>query len=577
MTKNYRRQSRNLRICKSILIFFWIPAIFVAADSPAAFGQLNLDRLRAASQSGNADKKEEKSAGKSLDRLNGLRPLGSTPAAESDSDSEFPATVGGTNAPLMFGTAPFDLNTLQPLFKTPELDAGSESGPVLQHEAEKTLQAGDQTTAMQLMFGHMVAEYEDARPTLLKVKFNKQLNRPVWNVRFGVSMWVRDVGVGDEDPNPIPAEGVARTRVGFSNRAPAANQDRGNARAARQRGAATLADAFNSRSGDRRARATPSRAKKSDSAAKAGDKKDGQKASDSAKANLAGQLDKSKKVTSKPAPTLEAMLGLVAQVVGEEFSIRYERGDFGPLLADLSNTASDESSPTANTTPASASGLGSLRLETPRPAEAESKKPVSQVLTSANSLPVWKPGIVNLGSGSRKEMIEKARKSNLDFLIHFEVNLKSRPDKPVQNASRCRLLNVATGKSIGLSKLMDSNEEKKLAGSGTGGRDYVGEKIENLLATIDSEAKVTDLPKLAPAVARRRLGGLLGNSEQRSLRTLAEIRVYEMRKLLTPDQVEMAFEIVGGADSLLFLYGSAEERAALARAWAAESGKKNDS
>lgn len=297
---------------------------------------------------------------------------------------------------------------------------------------------------------------------------------------------------------------------------------------------------------------------------------------------------------AKPEPTFEEMLGLVAQVVGEEFSLRYNRGDFGPLLVDLSNPSPDEAADDSNADPTTApsapaptglnplSGLNSLGggsnpLPGARPLAdptADSVSAKAQVLASVNSLPIWRPGIVSLGNGSSKEMIEKARKEQLDFLIHFDVILKVRTGSPVQNISRCRLINVATGKSIGLSKVMDSSEESKLAGGESGGREYVNSRLENFMSILDRDVKVIEMPKLTPESARRRLGMLLGSSQQRSLRTLAEIRLYEMRELLTRNEVEAAFDMVGGSDSLLFLYGSPEERASMARTWAAESTKK---
>jgi hypothetical protein len=131
------------------------------------------------------------------------------------------------------------------------------------------------------------------------------------------------------------------------------------------------------------------------------------------------------------------------------------------------------------------------------------------------------------------------------------------------------LITVSDAKTIALSKSMDSYEESQLSTKGVGGgRDYVSERIENLFGIIDRDVNLTELPPLTAEIVRRRLGQLLGSEPPRSLRTLAEVRLYQLKSLLTPEEVELAFEIVGGSDGLLMLYGPQEERIAIARQWA---------
>ncbi len=45
--------------------------------------------------------------------------------------------------------------------------------------------------------------------------------------------------------------------------------------------------------------------------------------------------------------SLDKTLGLVTEVVGEEFNKRFQRGDFGPLFATLTQTPTVEDEPPA--------------------------------------------------------------------------------------------------------------------------------------------------------------------------------------------------------------------------------------
>ncbi len=265
---------------------------------------------------------------------------------------------------------------------------------------------------------------------------------------------------------------------------------------------------------------------------------------------------------------LDRHLGLVAQVVGEEFNTRFSRGDFGPLLIDVDQPEPEPSSPVP---------LLGLQGNLTNPTETAREAKKTALPTSSDSLRMWNPGIVYLGNAVTKEILEKAKSENIDIVIHFEVVLKAGRGDTIQNASRVRLINVSTGKSIGVSKTIDSNEESQLASKGTGGREYVSEQLENLLTILDRDIKVVEMPKLTPTVARRRLAMLLGSEPERSLRTLAEIRLYQKQQLLTPEEVETAFDIVGGSESLLLLYGTAVERVAMVRQLAAKPPEKSKS
>ena len=90
-------------------------------------------------------------------------------------------------------------------------DAQVITGPVLQNEARAAYASGDHRLAMNLLYGHIVAEYEDAPNIIRMAKFSRLMKRPAWQLRFGLSYTVR----GDAtDPQPIQ-EGRSSGGGGF--------------------------------------------------------------------------------------------------------------------------------------------------------------------------------------------------------------------------------------------------------------------------------------------------------------------------------------------------------------------------
>ncbi len=550
----------------------------------------------------------------------GTAPASTSPNSAADDSGVTPA----------FGSAPIDLDMLLPLFAEPK-SVDTDSKINLQREAERSFLAGDQAVALKLMFGHMAANYESAQELIQSVKYSKLLRRPVWSIQFGVSMWVRDGGVEPGDANPIPMESQAGGRPTLGDqRTPSSS---GSPRASNSTPSNALADAFRS-GGNRRNQRTRNSGANQNRSVGGLQPLGSTAANDDAAPN---QLGNDTAGNAEASRDIDETLGLVAQVIGEEFTSRYNQGDFGPLLVNVNESETAEQKPAttspaltppatqpiaanpltrlggglprlgsgqprptppatqpvaANTLPRLGGGLQPLSSGQPpsptRPAANVTANSTdaaavtvavaeSTVLSSADSLPMWKPGIVFVGSGSSSEMIKQARTADIDVLIHFEVVLKPGRNDEVQNIAKCRLFKVATGEPLGTSKSMDNNAEQQAASNGSGGRQYVMERIANLLMIMDRDLKVVNLPKLTPEIARRRVGSLLGNGPEKSLRTLAEIRLYQLQQLLTPAEVELAFDIVGGTDTLMLLHGNSEQRTAIAQAWAVESNTKSGS
>ena len=444
---------------------------------------------------------------------------------------------------------------LSPLFSAnaaPEV----QTGPVLGRDAEDAFKAGNQALASELMFGHMAVEHQDAMVALQTVKYSPMLRRPVWSVRWGVSLAIR--GDSSSDPKPIREGATPMGRPG-------------NSRGGRGRGGQSGGDYGMEGMGmegmgmeemgmDDMSMGMEEMGMDDMSMGMEemgyGPGSGGQRQARRSQPSIPQRSMLSEKAKER----LDKYLGLVAQVSGEQFKKRFQQGDFGPVFAAVA--------PPAPAEPVRGGGR-TAAAPTPPPMSAELNE---LFLESGESLFMWQPGIVFLGEGTSDEIMDAARAANLDLVLHFDVVLKAGRNESIQNISRARLLHVSANKSAGVSKSMDSLEASQFASAGRmDEREYVEGQLSNLFGIIDRQAKVVDMPSLTPDIARRRVAALIASPRSRSLRTLAEIRMYQVKQLLTDEEVEAAFDIVGGEEALTLLHGPKKERIEVARKWALES------
>lgn len=445
------------------------------------------------------------------------------------------SSLGETEWSALFAPAP------------PEMPA---SGPVLMREAEQAFGAGNCPIALELAFGHMAAEYPQSIVGVQTAKYSGMLKRPVWNIRFGVSMSVR--GSTSADPEPIQ-ETTSGRRVA---QAPGGRGGRGG----RGGGGQFEEEQYEQEMEEQQYEPQM--------------EEDYGSGEGSGRPGGPGGRPGSREADRGPQRTmldadvreeLEKNLGLVAKVVAEEFTKRFQQGDFGPALSSFNPPPEPVEETNRNgrqapdIAPSIASGavsgeLAELLGESPQP------------------LPMWVPGIIYLGQGTADEITPLAKSSGLDLVLHFDVVLKAGRNETMQNISRCRLIFVPNGKSVIVSKGMDSREADKLAQSGRSGeREYVEDQLAGLFAFIDRYVKTIDLPPLTPAIAKKRIATLISGPGSSSLRTLAEIRLYQAQQLIDDAEVETAFDIVGGPEALMLLHGPLQERALMARKWALRS------
>ncbi|MGB7324771.1 MAG: hypothetical protein WBD31_07855 [Rubripirellula sp.] len=447
---------------------------------------------------------------------------------------------------------------LSPLF-APETVVEVVTGPVLSREADQAFAAGNSAIALELMCGHMATEYDEAAIAIRSAKFSMSLRRPVWALRWGASIAIR----GSEDvtdPSPIrdgatpPGRRMAAGGGGYDDSMSGfSDEDMGgmdDSMRMEQEMRDQMRDEMESGMG-----------------------MDGEY-------GMGGPGGRSGRPPQPPAQKVREMLdagaekmmdenlGLVATMVAEDFASRFSSGDFGALFTSVA-------APPPVDPKAGGNAFGPVGAAVPPAGPSRISPELDETLSIApEPLPMWKPGLNYVGNGPSSDMLAEAKRNDIDFLLHFDVLLKPGRTGKTQNVSRCRLFNVATGKQLALTKGIDSLEASQMVAAGrmADERAYVTEQMGTLFALIQRETKLVPMPTaLTAAAARGRVAVLIGGAKAKTLQTLAEIRLYQLLGLLTEAEVEMAFDIVGGADALMFLHGPRDERLAMARTWAIEA------
>jgi len=226
--------------------------------------------------------------------------------------------------------------------------------------------------------------------------------------------------------------------------------------------------------------------------------------------------------TEEARKTIDAQLGLVADVMKTLFSARQGAGNFGVALDSM---------------------------------EAEGQKLAAQMVdvggVSPNALPMWIPGVDFVGEGVYTDMLAIAKSNQIDFLMHFDIIVKENRLGTPTYTTRCKLLMVGTGETIGISKAIDKYD---VAGKKIGIRESVEELLVNLFEIMDKKVTVEPMPALQPQQAIARIDSLLGSANAGSLRNLAEIMMFRSRDLITPELLDKAFLYAGGEGALQMLH-----------------------
>ncbi len=260
-----------------------------------------------------------------------------------------------------------------------------------------------------------------------------------------------------------------------------------------------------------------------------------------------------RKPASKPAPAPVSAENsnwqvLVIQPLVQQLDSQVAVGDYGDW-SGLTAGAKDGSLPAGAAAPVAGG----------RPAPGVS-------ITAAG------PAISMLGSADAETALQRAAKEGLDVVVLGLTSIKPAVARaPEQSLITLRLLDVATHKMLWESRpLSDMKVHAAKQASGGKGKkaaknkdlgDPAGDLVDELLRYAQNNLKLTEMPAITAEVAKKRAGWLADQEYSNPLSALLEIRYYQWKQLLTPEETAGLYaKILGDQNGPKLATGSDEER-----------------
>jgi hypothetical protein len=184
-------------------------------------------------------------------------------------------------------------------------------------------------------------------------------------------------------------------------------------------------------------------------------------------------------------------------------------------------------------------------------------------------------GIVNLGMGEVGAGRRNASKESVDVMIIAAVTAKIvrvRGNAQVQSTLTLRVIDVLRNETLWTSKpLSSSGAEKDQAaaeGPTTQAPPFARGLLRELFDYMDENLALVDMPPLTPEVVRERGASLAAAQYVNPLPTLLELRYYEFKKLLKPEEISTLFaKIVGADEGPRLATGPIEQRKEIVQRW----------
>ena len=144
-----------------------------------------------------------------------------------------------------------------------------------------------------------------------------------------------------------------------------------------------------------------------------------------------------------------------------------------------------------------------------------------------------RPGVLLLGVGNKKSLLERAKAAKVDTLITFNVKITESRRGPTTNTTSVRVVDMK-GKNdqlFGTKSLKDTTVEEKK----DDGDDPLEKEVERLFARMDGDFSAGPLPSAINAEnVKKRIGRLLKNSTDNPLPAAVEIVAFSGKEVIDP-------------------------------------------
>lgn len=436
------------------------------------------------------------------------QPAATNPADPAANNSPAPAPVADPNAPA--NPAPPAANPETPNL-VPNADPNQPAAPVgpktLAEFATLAMQMGREQEALQLIYAEAALANVTGGKRASEMRWVAPLKRPTLALRWGLGV-LFDGSRAIPHPNPIPNKDGTNPAAAFAN-----NQQPPPQPAAPQRPGA-------------RPRTNPNQPAKL--------------------ANFVAPPD--------PRNCLAFFTGDIGNQVLASLRSRMEKGQYGAFLQESAKLApvarpGDPNQPPPGAVPGLPANLPAIPGVDPQAVAAAMGALGLGANAAEPGIGNVMPGVVMLGEGKIKDVLDQARKQRVDLAIVFSVQVRVIRDFG-QNTTRMALYDVAKGEILGSSGYIVNTHILKEREAGKESNE-VEEEVEKLLTLADNKFAMTELP--AAATADRVAAHVARQSASQPadpLAFLAEVQFYHGLQLITDEQRDQACEAVVGKETL---------------------------
>lgn len=156
------------------------------------------------------------------------------------------------------------------------------------------------------------------------------------------------------------------------------------------------------------------------------------------------------------------------------------------------------------------------------------------------------PGVMMLGEASNSDLMERARKENVDLMIVFDVVADpNNKRKFVDTSTRVRLYDVASEEQLAITGKINNVAIQKLRVDDPE-EETIIEEIDKIFSTIDKTHKAKKFPNVTSEKGQKSVVGfvrnLLNRPSEDPLWKLSEVRFYEHVGGLKPGYAEAAYK-----------------------------------
>ncbi len=240
---------------------------------------------------------------------------------------------------------------------------------------------------------------------------------------------------------------------------------------------------------------------------------------------------------------------------------------------DLDKTFNDDSNNSSRSAGASPPGgggdfalAGSGQRRRPPPRNNQSQDDELDYEAEPTSLA---PGVMMLGKGNQKSLLEKAKANGLDLLVVFVVRIDhSQSRNTTKSKTQAKMFNVSTGDQLQMTKTLTNTVVAKAREEGASD-DPVEMELDKLFTkTADEDFKASEMPEIEAKFIIQRVNDLVEASPDNPLPALVEMKYYFENGILPKSEFVSAVEgLIGAEQAKDLIDGNTKQKESAIAAW----------